>query len=268
VTRVAPDASGCVDAAAVAEAIAPNTRLVTVIWANNETGALQPIDEIAMACRRQGVPLHSDATQALGKVPVDLARTPVDFLSCSAHKLGGPKGVGALVAAESGRALPPLLEGGGQERGRRGGTENVAGIVGFGVACALARDELEERIARHQRLRDRLYSGLQEAVTGLRWNGDRSRQLGNTLNVEIEGVAGEVLIQALDIEGVAISAGAACHSGAISPSRVLLAMGRSPEQARASLRLSVGHGVDEMQIDLAVERIAALVPKIREVSAP
>jgi cysteine desulfurase len=267
VTRVAPDAAGCVDAEAVASAIRPETRLVSVIWANNETGSLQPVEAIAEHCRARGIALHSDATQAVGKAPVDLAQVPVGFLSSSAHKLGGPKGVGALVS-QGDRILPPLLQGGGQERGRRGGTENVAGIVGFGVACALAQAELEERIARHRRLRDRLFAGLQRRVAGVCWNGDPARQLTNTLNVEIEGVAGEVLVQALDLEGVAVSAGAACHSGAISPSRVLTAMGRSPEQARASLRLSVGHGVDEAGIDHAVDRIATLVPKIREVGAP
>jgi cysteine desulfurase len=267
VTRVAPDRDGCVDPDAVEAELRPDTRLVSVIWANNETGAMQPIDAVARACRLRDIPFHSDATQAVGKAFVDLSRTPVDFLSSSAHKLGGPKGLGALIATGEGN-LPALLEGGGQERGRRGGTENVAGIVGFGVACALAQAELEGRIERNRRLRDRLLMGLERNVTGVRVNGDRTRQLTNTLNVEIEGIEGEVLVQALDLEGVAVSAGAACHSGAISPSHVLLAMGRSAEQARASLRLSVGDGVDEAQVDFAVGRIATLVPKVREVAAP
>jgi cysteine desulfurase len=256
-----------VEASEVVAAITPDTRLVSVIWANNETGSLQPVAEIAAVCRARGIAFHSDATQAIGKASVDLERVPLDFLSSSAHKLGGPKGVGALVVQDD-RRIPPLLQGGGQERGQRGGTENVAGIVGFGVACALARQELAARVERHRALRDRLYDGLVRRVEGLRWNGDPERQLGNTLNVEFSGVAGEVLVQALDLEGVAVSAGAACHSGAIAPSRVLTAMGRTPEQARASLRLSVGHGVDEAQIDRAVDRIATLVPKIREVEAP
>jgi cysteine desulfurase len=180
----------------------------------------------------------------------------------SAHKLNGPKGTGCLVVAE-GLELEPLLHGGGQERRQRGGTENVAGIVGFGVACALARDELPARMRRYGELRDRLWRGIEASVPNVRRNGSAEHVLPNTLNVEFEGTAGEVLLQALDLEGVAVSAGAACHSGSISPSHVLTAMGRSPEAARASLRLSVGHGVDESQIDRVIELLSELVPRVR-----
>lgn len=263
VTRVPPDADGCVAADAVLDAIGPATKLVSVIWANNETGALQPVEAIAEGARARGVLVHSDATQGVGKLVIDLARVPLDYLSTSAHKLGGPKGAGALFVRD-GRAAPAYLLGGGQEKGMRGGTENVAGLVGFGVACALAEAEIDDRLARYASLRDRLWQGLQEALDGLRWNGDPKRALVNTLNVEFEGVAGEVLVQALDLEGVAVSAGAACHSGSIDPSKVLTAMGRTPEQARASLRLSVGHGLDEAAIDEAVLLFARLVPRVRE----
>lgn len=263
VTRVAPDADGCVSAAAVLAAIRPETKLVSVIWANNETGALQPIEAIAEGARERGVAVHSDATQAVGKLPIDLRRVPLDFLSTSAHKLGGPKGAGALVVRQ-GRDVPAYLLGGGQERGLRGGTENVAGLVGFGVACALAHDELAARVETYRRLRDRLWQGLEKTVPRLRWNGDPARVLTNTLNVEFEETAGEVLVQALDLDGVAVSAGAACHSGSIDPSKVLTAMGRTPEQARASLRLSVGHGLDEHSIDRAIALFARLVPRVRE----
>ena len=266
VTRVAPDPDGCVEAAAVLDAIRPETRLVSVIWANNETGALQPIEAIAKGCRERGVPFHTDATQAVGKAAVDLGRIPADLLSSSAHKLGGPKGVGALVV-RGGVELPPYLHGGGQERGQRGGTENVAGIVGYGRACALAREEGPELAERSRKLRDRLWQGLCERIEGLRWNGDPERVLGNTLNVEIVGTAGEVLVQALDVEGVAVSAGAACHSGSIEPSAVLTAMGRTPEQARASIRISVGHDNDDEQIDRVVALLAELVPRAREAGA-
>lgn len=266
VTRVAPDPEGCVDADEVIAAIAADTRLVSVIWANNETGALQPIAPIAEACAARGVALHSDATQAVGKTAIDWAGIPVRFLSSSAHKLGGPKGTGALVIRE-GTTLPAYLHGGGQERGLRGGTENVAGIVGYGLACELAAADLGEHEERCGKLRDRLWQGLEGRLNGLRWNADPARSLRNTLNLEIEGAAGEVLVQALDLEGVAVSAGAACHSGAISPSKVLTAMGRTPEQARASLRLSVGRGNDDAQIDRAVARMAELVPRAREAGA-
>ena len=267
VTRVAPDADGCVSTADVIAEISDQTRLVSVIWANNETGALAPIEEIAAHCRERGVLVHSDATQAVGKLAIDLSSVPVDFLSTSAHKLGGPKGVGAMIVRE-GVALPSFLHGGGQERGLRGGTENVAGIVGLGVACELAIAEGAARTARYAELRDRLWAGIESKVAGVRWNGDPDRLLGNTLNVEFTGVAGEVLVQALDLEGVAVSAGAACHSGSIEPSKVLSAMGRTPEQARGSLRFSVGWGVDEAQIDQVIGLLGSLVPRVRAAQAP
>jgi cysteine desulfurase len=175
--------------------------------------------------------------------------------------------VGALIVRGDPK-LPAYLHGGGQEYGLRGGTENVAGIVGFGEACVLAREELADRLVRYGALRDRLWAGLQKRIDGLRWNGDRDRQLLNTLNVEFEGLAGEVLVQALDLEGIAVSAGAACHSGSIEPSKILLAMGRTPEQARASIRLSVGWGVDEDQVDRVAEVLGTLVPRVRAAEAP
>jgi cysteine desulfurase len=217
--------------------------------------------------KARGVRLHVDATQAVGKLPVDLCRTPVDFLSCSAHKLNGPKGVGCLFA-RAGSAAPALLLGGGQEGARRGGTENAAGIVGFGVACELAQRELPARAARAEALRERLWEGLRSKLPGVRRNGSARHALPNTLNAEFAGVEGEVLVQALDLEGVSASAGAACASGSLSPSHVLLAMGRSPEQARASLRFSLGLGVDEAQIDRALELLCELVPRVREAAAP
>lgn len=267
VDRVAPDDAGCIDVEAVAAALRPETRLVCVIWANNETGALQPIPELAALCVERGIWVHADATQAIGKLDLDLARTPVDSIASSAHKLGGPKGVGALVARDQ-KAIAPLLLGGGQEHGRRGGTENVVGIVGYGAACAVAAADGARRSERLRALRDRLWQGIAERIDRVRWNGDPARVLPNTLNVEFEGVAGEVLLQALDLEGIAVSAGAACHSGAVEPSPVLLAMGRTPQQARSSLRFSVGAGLAREQIDFVVERLAELVPHIRGLAAP
>jgi cysteine desulfurase len=267
VDRIPPDEDGCVSAQDVAAAIRDDTKLVTIIWANNETGALQPIGAISELCRERNIAFHADATQAIGKFPIDLTSIPVDMLSSSAHKLGGPKGVGALISPDNG-GLPAFLRGGGQERGLRGGTENVAGIVGYGVACELAATETAERIEGYKKLRDRLWQGLESSIDHVRWNGDPDRLLSNTLNVEFAGVAGEVLLQALDLEGVAVSAGAACHSGSIEPSKVLTAMGRTPEQARASLRLSVGWGVDDAQIDRVVALLRELVPRVRGMEAP
>jgi cysteine desulfurase len=251
----------------MANAINENTKLVTMIWANNETGSIQPVAAVAEACRERGVLMHVDATQAIGKCPVDLAQLPVHFLSSSAHKLGGPKGVGALVT-RGGANVPPYLHGGGQEKGLRGGTENVASIVGYGVACALSASEGPERTEHCGKLRERLWRGIQAKVDSVRWNGDAERTLSNTLNIEFKDVAGEVLLQALDLEGVAASAGAACHSGSIEPSGVLLAMGRSAEEARASLRFSTGWGVDERQIDRVIHLLGELVPRVREAESP
>ncbi len=263
VTRVPVDEDGRVDPSRLAEAIEDATALISVIWANNETGVIQPIEEIAACAEQRGVPFHVDATQAIGKWPVDLSRIPVAYLSCSAHKFNGPKGVGALVVAGDG-GIEPLLLGGGQERQRRGGTENVSGIAGLGSACALAEQELGERRRRYAELRDRLWRGIETSIAGLRRNGSSEHVLPNTLNVEFAGSAGEVLLQALDLEGVAVSAGAACHSGSISASHVLTAMGRTPEEARSCLRFSVGHGVDAAQIDRVIELLEKLVPLARE----
>jgi cysteine desulfurase len=262
VTRVPVAADGRVAAAAVADAITPDTAMVSAIWANNETGVLQPVAEIAEIARERGVCCHSDATQAVGKVAVDLRRVPLDLLSLSAHKFGGPKGVGCLVVRGE-RGFEPLLHGGPQERRRRGGTENVAGIAGLGVACALAERELEERAREYARLRDRLWDGIRAKVAGVRRNGSEHHLLPNTLNVEFTGTAGELLLQALDLAGVAVSSGAACASGSIEPSHVLVAMGCSPQAARASLRLSVGHGVDENQIDQVLALLPDLVERAR-----
>jgi len=261
VTRVPVDPQGRVDVAELAQALRPDTALVAVILANNETGVLQDVPALAEAARQRGVPLHVDATQAVGKIPVDVQALGATTLSGTAHKLNGPKGAGFLI--ERGTRLPPFVRGGPQERRRRGGTENVAGIVGLAVACELAERELAERGPRYKALRDRLWEGIQAKVPAVRRNGSAEHVLPNTLNVEFVDTAGEVLLEALDGEGVAVSAGAACHSGSIEPSSVLLAMGRTPEQARSSLRLSVGLGVDEAQVDRVVALLAELVARVR-----
>ncbi|MHC5012842.1 MAG: cysteine desulfurase family protein [Planctomycetota bacterium] len=267
VTRIGVDEDGCVDPDEVGDAITPDTALVSLIWANNETGSLQPVGEIAHIAREKGVLVHSDATQAIGKIPVDLRQVPLNLLSLSAHKFNGPKGVGSLVV-RGGLGFDPLLCGGPQEGRRRGGTENVAGIVGLGVACELAESELVDRMSRYARLRARLWEGIQAKVPGVRRNGSAVHVLPNTLNVEFEGTAGELLLQALDLEGVAVSSGAACASGSIEPSHVLVAMGRSTAAARGSLRLSVGHGVDGNQVDRVLTLLPDLVERARRAEAP
>jgi cysteine desulfurase len=263
VTRVPVDADGFVDPAAIAAAIAPDTALVSMLWANNETGVVQPMARIAEVVRAGGALLHVDATQAIAKIPVRLDAIPADLLSASAHKFNGPKGAGFLVVRGA-SALAPFLRGGSQERGRRGGTHNVPGIAGLGVAADLARAEREARAEHYAALRDRLWSGIEAKVPRVRRNGSVNAVLPNTLCVEFTGVAGDVLLEALDGEGIAVSAGAACASGSVHPSRTLVAMGRTTAEARASLRFSVGHGVDEAQIDRVLALLPDLVARVRK----
>jgi len=266
ITRTPVDRDGRLDLQALSASIREDTAFVAVILANNETGVVQEVAKIAEAAHARGAWLHVDATQAVGKIPVDAVALGADLLASSAHKLNGPKGTGCLVARKH-VALPAYLLGGAQERRRRGGTENIPGIVGFGVACALARAELPQREPRLAALRDRLAAGIEAGVPRVRRNGDARFVLPNTLNVEFEATAGEVLVEALDGEGVAVSAGAACHSGSIEPSAVLLAMGRTPAQARGSLRFSVGPGTSEGEIDAVLALLPRLVARVRAAGA-
>jgi cysteine desulfurase len=262
VTRLPVDAEGRLDPDAVAAALAPDTALVSLIYAQNETGVLQPLEAIARRVHERGVRLHADVTQAVGKLPLDLVRLGVDFASLSAHKFGGPKGVGCLVVRGELR-FEPWLRGGGQERGLRGGTENVPGIVGLGAACELAARELPGSGEAFAALRDRLWEGLAAKVPGVRRNGSALHVLPNTLNACFPGAPGDLLLQALDLEGFAVSSGAACHSGSVEPSRVLLAHGLDAAAARASLRFSLGHGVDAGQIDALLALLPDLVARVR-----
>src|SRR5262245_27939566 len=266
VSRVAVAADGRLDPETVAAALRDDTALLSVILANNETGVLQDAAKLAERAHARGVPVHFDATQAVGKIPIDAVALGADLLSGTAHKLNGPKGAGFLV--DRLRApFPALLQGGPQERRRRGGTENVAGIVGLGTACALARAELVERHAHVSALRDALWRGLEAAVPNVRRNGAPAHVLPNTLSVEFVGAAGEVLLEALDLEGIAVSAGAACHSGSIEPSGVLLAMGRTEAQARGSLRFSVGPGNTAAEIERVLALLPGLAARVREAGA-
>lgn len=260
-SALAVDGDGLLRAGALAEALEDDTRLVSVILANNETGVVQDLAAVRAALEGHPARLHVDATQAVGKWPVDWTALDADYLSLSAHKLGGPKGAGCLVARR-GAPLAALLRGGPQEKRLRGGTENVAGIVGLGVAVEAAHRDLSGRIKRYAALRDRLWQRLSEGMPDARRNAPADRCLPNTLNVELPGVEGDVLLQALDVEGVAASAGAACHSGSVSPSHVLVAMGRSAEEARASLRFSVGEGLGLDDVDRAADLVLEIVGRI------
>ena len=257
---------GIVSPDAIRSAIRPETALISVMRANNEIGTLQPIAEIGRIATEAGIPFHADAVQAAGKIPVDVNRLGVSLLSLSAHKFGGPKGAGALFVRK-GVAIDPLLYGGQNERGRRAGTENVAAIVGLGKACEIVRSDLAEASAHVAELRDRLESGLLARIPGARVNGDPARRAPNTSSLLLPGVESESLIIALDLAGLACSAGAACSSGAVDPSHVLTAIGLTPAEARASLRLSLGRTNTREEIDRALELIPAAVARQRDVAS-
>lgn len=236
------------------------TALVSAILANNETGAVfEGLPDFAAGARRAGALTHTDAVQAAGKIPVDVGALGVDLLSLAAHKFGGPKGAGALWV-RAGVTLAPLAAGGGQEHGRRGGTENVAALVGFGEAARLARLRLAAEGIRLAGLRDRLEAGLKSAIPGVRVNAAGGARLPTATSAVFAGAEAETLVAALDLEGIAVSAGSACHAGTTAPSRVLLALGLSPADARATLRISFGRTSDPED----VERLLAVLPRVVE----
>ncbi|HLT21028.1 MAG TPA: cysteine desulfurase family protein [Thermomicrobiales bacterium] len=266
VTIVPVDASGVVRAEDVEAAIRPETRLISVMYANNEIGTIQPVAEIAGIARERGVVVHCDAVQAAGSLPLDVNELGVDLLSISAHKFYGPKGVGLLYVREGVR-LQPLVHGGGQERALRPGTENVAGVVGMATALLLAVEEREERNAHDRELRDRLMDQLLERIPDSYVNGDLERRLPNNLNIGFDGVDGESVLLDLDLNGIAASSGSACASATNEPSHVLLAIGLDEAAADATLRLTVGRSNTREQIDRAIEVIVNAVERVRGVAA-
>ena len=258
-TTLPVDSQGLIDPDSLVSALRPDTVLVSLMMANNELGSVQPIAECARICRERGVLIHTDAVQALGKIPLDVDELGVDLLSLSAHKVYGPKGVGALYV-RTGVELSPLVHGGGQERGLRAGTENVAGIVGFGMACELAQRRLNtgelERVAR---LRDRLEEGVCQRIAGARVSGSSASRTPNTSSLVLPGMRGESLVLALDRHGVYFSSGSACKSGNSEPSHVLRAIGLSDEDAHCTIRLSLGVDTSEEELGYALEAFGRVV---------
>ena len=261
VLPVAPD--GRLDPERFAAALDSATLIASVMWANNETGVVQPIPELARIAAERGVAFHTDAVQALGKVRLDLPSLPIEFASFSAHKLGGPKGVGALYV-RAGSRFKSLLKGGPQERRRRAGTENVPGIVGFGAACAAAARDLEQRAHRLGALRDRLWEGIAAQIPDAHANGSQEHRLSHVLSVSFAGSDGEALVQALDLEGIAVAAGAACASGSLEPSHVLLAMGIAPEIGGGAIRISLGFDTRPSDVDRMLEVLPGIVERVRK----
>lgn len=260
------DEDGVVHLSDLAEALAAHpVGLVSIMTANNETGSLQPVSELAAQSRAAGVPFHTDAVQAAGKVPLAFGADGIDLLSISAHKFHGPKGAGAL-AVRRGLRLPASIAGGRQERGRRAGTENVPAIIGMGVAARIAERELSREPARLAGLKHYLWQGIQERIPGAHLNGALERTLPSTLNVSFESVDGEALILGLDLEGVFVSSASACSSGSVEPSHVLTAMGRDFDLARSSVRISLGRSNDRSQMDRVLEVLPGVVQRIRSMA--
>lgn len=264
VTYLRPNREGLIAPADVAAAITPETILVSVMYANNEVGAIQPITEIGRICREHHVLLHSDAVQAAGELSLLVRELQVDLLTLSAHKIYGPKGVGALYV-RTGARLQPLLHGGGHEQERRAGTENVAGIIGLAAALDLVHDPAT--FARERRLRDLLIDGLL-TIPESRLHGSRTCRLANNVNVGFTGVAGETLLLALDLDGIACSTGSACSAGAIEPSHVLQAMGYARLRAQEAIRLTLGRETTEDEIRQTIAVITRLVARLRERGTP
>jgi cysteine desulfurase len=266
VTVLPADGRGLVDPDDVKRSLRPATKLITVMMANNETGVLQPVEEIGKVAAEAEVLFHTDAVQAAGKVPIDVNRMQCHALSISGHKLHGPQGTGALFL-KKGSQLHPLFHGGRHERSRRAGTENVPGIVGLGEAAKLASESLNDgAIDRLTAMRDRLQRDVLDRIEGTTLNGHGAQRVPNTANIRFDHIEGESLVIALDLKGLAVSTGAACSSGAIEPSHVLIAMGLRPEQARASIRFSLGKQTTEEDIDFAIQLLPETVARLRELS--
>jgi len=265
VTYIPITREGIVDPEDIRRALKPETILISVMHANNELGTIQPIEEIGRIAAAADVLFHCDAVQSAGKLPLDVNRLGVDLLSISAHKIYGPKGVGALYV-RSGTPLEPQFYGGHHERDRRPGTENVPGIVGLGKAAELARKNLQTDCARITTLRNRLEEALLAACGDARVNGNRAQRVSNTSNISFHAAGGEALVIALDLQGIACSTGAACSSGAVGPSHVLMAIGLSPDEARSSLRFSLGRTTSAEEIDQVITLIPQAVERLRALS--
>ena len=264
VTAVEVDEDGLVAPDTFAAALRPDTALAAVVWANNEVGTVEPVRELAEICAEREIPFHTDAVQAAGREPLDVGEAPVSTLALSAHKLYGPQGVGALYVRE-GVSVQPITYGGGQEKGLRSGTQNVAGIVGFGAAARLALEELDERVAHERGLRDAIVAGV-AGIPDVRLNGHPESRLSNNVHLSVDGVEAESLVLFLDALGYAIGSGSACSSGEHKASPVLLAMGRDEREAFSVVRITVGKDNTGAEIEGFLEAFSEAVARLRELS--
>ena len=264
ITRVSVDKFGLVDPSDIKDAIKKDTILVSVIHASNEIGTIQPISEIGAICREKGVYFHTDATQTLGKMPIDIRQLNVDMMTASAHKMYGPKGVG-LLFLKRGVKIDPLLHGGGQESNMRSATLNIPGIVGFAKACEISLKEMGDDDKRISQLRDKLLNEIMK-IEGVELNGHPEKRLSNNINVRFSCLEGESLVLQLDIFGIAVSTGSACSSHKLQPSHVLMATGIKQQEAHGSLRISLGKWTTEEEIDYFIKILPEAVEKLRKIS--
>ncbi len=267
VTLLPVGTDGALDLRRLEEEIRPDTAIVSAMWANNETGVLFPVREIAAICRSKGVLFHTDAVQTPGKLKIDVREAEVDFLSLSAHKLHAPKGIGLLYVRRRAK-YQPYIVGGGQERGRRGGTENVAGMVAFGRAAELAMAGLDDENTRVRALRNKLESGIMAGIAGTSRNGAQEPRLPNTSNIAFEGVEAEGILMLLDQAGICASSGSACTTGSLDPSHVLTAMGCSAARARGSIRFSLSRYNTEAEVEYVLERLPGIIGRLRASAPP
>lgn len=259
------DGDGIVDLEALKAAIRPDTILISVMFANNEIGSLEPIGEIGAIARERGILFHTDAVQAFGQIPIDVDELHIDMLSASAHKLNGPKGIGMLYI-RSGLKVRSFVHGGAQERNRRAGTENVPGIVGFAAAVRRAQGLMEEKGRRERELRDYLISRIEKEIPYCRLNGHREKRLPGNVNFSFQFVEGESLLIMLDMKGICASSGSACTSGSLDPSHVLLAIGLKHEEAHGSLRMTLSEENTKEEMDIVVEHLKQIVGRLRDMS--
>lgn len=265
VTELPVDSQGCLNLDQYDQALTPDTAIASLMWANNETGVIFPVEKAAAMARNKGILFHTDAVQAVGKIPIDMRQNAIDMLSMSGHKLHAPKGVGALYVRK-GTRFAPFLIGGHQERGRRGGTENVPSLIGLGVACELAASRLPAENTTVKALRDKLESALLAAIPNSRVNGDRDKRLPNTCNISCEFVEGEAILLLMNELGICASSGSACTSGSLQPSHVLRAMGVPFTMAHGSIRFSLSVFNTEREIDYVIENFPPIIQKLRALS--
>ena len=265
VTYLDVDENGLVDLDELQKAIRPDTILISIMFANNEIGTIEPVKEIGMIAKEHGILFHTDAVQAFGQVPIDVDNMHIDMLSSSAHKINGPKGIGFLYIRK-GVKIRSFVHGGAQERKRRAGTENVPAIVGYGVAAKRAADTMEERTVRERQLRDDFIERVEKEIPYVKLNGHPTKRLPNNINFSFRFIEGEALLIMLDMKGIAGSSGSACTSGSLDPSHVLLAIGLPHEIAHGSLRLSLGEDTTKEDLDYTLEQIKEIIQKLRDLS--